>query len=100
MNVIVVFSVFFPAMSDTLLTHLLYIHMQGLLNLPCSIHVMCMEIFSGLGEMMPAQLWETTMNPETRLLKQLVVEDAAEANVVFSSLMGSRVCLFLFCMKC
>ncbi|KAF3669723.1 DNA gyrase subunit B, mitochondrial [Capsicum annuum] len=47
--------------------------------------------FKGLGEMMPAQLWETTMNPETRLLKQLVVEDAAEANVVFSSLMGSRV---------
>lgn len=52
-----------------------------------------MENFSGLGEMMPAQLWETTMNPETRLLKQLVVEDAAEANVVFSSLMGSKVCL-------
>ncbi|CAN4096936.1 unnamed protein product [Withania somnifera] len=47
--------------------------------------------FKGLGEMMPAQLWETTMSPETRLLKQLVVEDAAEANVVFSSLMGSRV---------
>ncbi|KAK9081935.1 hypothetical protein Syun_030917 [Stephania yunnanensis] len=47
--------------------------------------------FKGLGEMMPVQLWETTMNPETRLLKQLVVEDAAEANVVFSSLMGARV---------
>ncbi|GER41231.1 DNA gyrase subunit B, partial [Striga asiatica] len=47
--------------------------------------------FKGLGEMMPAQLWETTLNPETRLLKQLKVEDVAEANVVFSSLMGSRV---------
>ncbi|XP_019059708.1 PREDICTED: DNA gyrase subunit B, mitochondrial-like isoform X2 [Tarenaya hassleriana] len=47
--------------------------------------------FKGLGEMMPEQLWETTMDPERRLLKQLVVEDAAEANVVFSSLMGSRV---------
>ncbi|XP_059462953.1 DNA gyrase subunit B, chloroplastic/mitochondrial-like [Corylus avellana] len=47
--------------------------------------------FKGLGEMMPLQLWETTMDPEQRLLKQLVVEDAAEANVVFSSLMGSRV---------
>jgi DNA gyrase subunit B len=47
--------------------------------------------FKGLGEMMPIQLWETTMDPERRLLKQLVVEDAAEANVVFSSLMGSRV---------
>ncbi|PSS15734.1 DNA gyrase subunit B like [Actinidia chinensis var. chinensis] len=47
--------------------------------------------FKGLGEMMPLQLWETTLDPETRLLKQLVVEDAAEANVVFSSLMGARV---------
>ncbi|GMP86458.1 hypothetical protein CsSME_00039231 [Camellia sinensis var. sinensis] len=47
--------------------------------------------FKGLGEMMPLQLWETTLDPEKRLLKQLMVEDAAEANVVFSSLMGSRV---------
>ncbi|BFG37796.1 hypothetical protein CerSpe_240700 [Prunus speciosa] len=47
--------------------------------------------FKGLGEMMPAQLWETTMNPEQRLLKRLGVEDAAEANIVFSSLMGARV---------
>ncbi|KAA8517968.1 hypothetical protein F0562_015442 [Nyssa sinensis] len=47
--------------------------------------------FKGLGEMMPLQLWETTLDPERRLLKQLVVEDAAEANVVFSSLMGDRV---------
>ncbi|KAG9456198.1 hypothetical protein H6P81_000706 [Aristolochia fimbriata] len=47
--------------------------------------------FKGLGEMMPTQLWETTMDPTRRLLKQLIVEDAAEANVVFSSLMGSRV---------
>ncbi|CAL5350642.1 unnamed protein product [Camellia sinensis] len=47
---------------------------------------------TGLGEMMPLQLLrETTLDPEKRLLKQLMVEDAAEANVVFSSLMGSRV---------
>lgn len=47
---------------------------------------------AGLGEMMPLQLWETTMDPERRVLKQLVVEDAAEANRVFSSLMGAQVC--------
>lgn len=41
--------------------------------------------------MMPTQLWETTMDPEHRMLKRLVVEDAAEANIVFSSLMGARV---------
>ncbi|XP_047316809.1 DNA gyrase subunit B, chloroplastic/mitochondrial-like [Impatiens glandulifera] len=47
--------------------------------------------FKGLGEMMPLQLWETTLDPERRQLKRLVVEDAAEANRVFSSLMGNRV---------
>lgn len=47
--------------------------------------------FKGLGEMMPLQLWETTLDPETRLLKQLRVEDVAETNIVFSSLMGARV---------
>ncbi|KAF9593313.1 hypothetical protein IFM89_021069 [Coptis chinensis] len=47
--------------------------------------------FKGLGEMMPLQLWETTMDPEKRMLKQLVVEDVAETNMVFSSLMGERV---------
>ncbi|XP_006850688.2 DNA gyrase subunit B, chloroplastic/mitochondrial isoform X1 [Amborella trichopoda] len=47
--------------------------------------------FKGLGEMMPIQLWETTLDPDKRVLKQLVVEDAAKANLVFSSLMGSRV---------
>ncbi|CAN8258071.1 unnamed protein product [Cochlearia groenlandica] len=46
---------------------------------------------AGLGEMMPAQLWETTMNRDTRILKQLVVEDSTETNMVFSSLMFGRV---------
>ncbi|KAK7286683.1 hypothetical protein RJT34_21863 [Clitoria ternatea] len=50
-----------------------------------------LQRFKGLGEMMPIQLWETTMDPERRLLKQLKIEDAAEANIVFSSLMGTRV---------
>lgn len=47
--------------------------------------------FKGLGEMMPQQLWDTTMNPETRSLKQVQVEDAEMAEQVFDMLMGSEV---------
>ncbi len=47
--------------------------------------------FKGLGEMMPVQLWDTTMNPETRTLKQVEIEDAAEADRIFTILMGDRV---------
>lgn len=47
--------------------------------------------FKGLGEMMPVQLWDTTMNPETRTLKQITIEDAAEADRIFTILMGDRV---------
>ena len=47
--------------------------------------------YKGLGEMNPEHLWETTMNPETRILKQVSIENAAEADYIFSMLMGDDV---------
>jgi DNA gyrase subunit B len=47
--------------------------------------------FKGLGEMNPEQLWETTMNPATRVLKKVVIEDAEEASRMFDILMGEDV---------
>jgi DNA gyrase subunit B len=50
-----------------------------------------LQRYKGLGEMNAIQLWDTTMNPDTRILRQVTIDNAAEADRIFSMLMGDEV---------
>ena len=60
----------------------------GLAEMGANVHV---QRYKGLGEMDPDQLWDTTMDPEVRMLRKIIIEDAVEADKMFTILMGDDV---------